>query len=360
MLETGFDRNKRVTIKKVAQEAGVSIQTVSRVINERPDVAPQTRKKIQEIIQRLGYHPSALARSLIQQRSYTLGVVTAGLRNIGPSYTLCGIAEQAEERGYALLLKDAPQYDLEDYEQVIQSLLSRQVDGIIWSVSETENNQAWLMEKIPELDVPVIFSGISPQNDASVITIDNYAGGVVATQFLLDQGYRKIGHITGPLMFWDARSRKAGWEDTLRQAGIQVEDSHWFQGDWSAASGERAIKQLLEKYAGMDAVFVANDQMALGAMNGSSQRGIRIPADLGVIGFDGIPESAYFYPPLTTVHQDLHRLGQVVVDELVGIIEKRWEEEDYEAAKTMVLQPELIIRKSTMVHQPDWQSIPSG
>ena len=137
-------RNVRATIKEVASVAGVSTQTVSRVINERPDVSPETRKRVQEVIKALSYQPSALARSLISQRSHTLGVVTAGLRHIGPSRTLSGITAAAEEVGYSILLKELPSYDTEEIKPIFQALLSRHVDGIIWAVPEVGENRNWV------------------------------------------------------------------------------------------------------------------------------------------------------------------------------------------------------------------------
>src|SRR5512139_1611366 len=131
-----MNANRRSTIKQVAKVAGVSTQTVSRVINDRPDVAPETRSRVRLVIDELGYQPSALARSLIQQRSYTLGVVTAGLRETGPSRTLSGITSAAEEAGYSILLKELPRYDTEDVVPIFQALLSHHVDGIIWAVPE--------------------------------------------------------------------------------------------------------------------------------------------------------------------------------------------------------------------------------
>ena len=149
-------RTRRITIKQVAQEAGVSTQTVSRVINERPDVAPATRERIKEVIERLGYQPSALARSLIHQRSYTLGVVTAGLKFIGPSRTLNGITKQTEEMGYTLLLKELASFDTKDAQPILDSLISRQVDGIIWAVPEVGDNREWVMEKLTALPAPTM------------------------------------------------------------------------------------------------------------------------------------------------------------------------------------------------------------
>jgi LacI family transcriptional regulator len=223
----------RVTIKQVAREAGVSTQTVSRVINDRPDVAPETRQRILEVIERLGYQPSALARSLIRRRSHTLGVAIAGLKFVGPSRTLSGITEQAEAMGYALLLKEPLDFDTREVAPLLSALLSRQVDGIIWAVAEVGANRDWLRERLPGLPVPIIFLTMHPQSGVSVVSVDNYMGGRMATEHLLGQGYRHIGHLAGPLTWWEARQRKAGWQDALLDAGLPVSDEHWAEGDWS-------------------------------------------------------------------------------------------------------------------------------
>ena len=143
-VSTNFTPKTRVTIKVVAKEAGVSTQTVSRVLNNRVDVAPETRQRVKDVIQRLGYHPSAVARSLIQQRSYALGVVTAGLDFLGPAQTLNGITQSAEALGYSLILKALPDLQSENVDLVLQSLLARQVDGIIWSVPQVGDNHDWM------------------------------------------------------------------------------------------------------------------------------------------------------------------------------------------------------------------------
>jgi LacI family transcriptional regulator len=343
-------RAKRITIKQVAQEAGVSTQTVSRVINERPDVAPATRERIKEVIERLGYQPSALARSLIHQRSYTLGVVTAGLKFIGPSRTLNGITKQTEEMGYTLLLKELASFDTKDAQPILNSLISRQVDGIIWAVPEVGDNREWVMEKLTALPVPMLFLTMEPSEGLAIVSVDNYQGGRIATEHLVELGFRKIGHISGPLDWWESRQRKAGWEDTLRSARLHVSENHSVEGTWSSASGQRAIHQLLEQYPEMDSIFVANDQMALSVLQVACQKGIRVPEDLAVVGFDGIPESAYFWPPLTTVNQDQHTLGSLAVRELVQSIEKIRQEKISIESKVDWLQPELIVRQSTKTH----------
>jgi LacI family transcriptional regulator len=350
---------KQITIKQVAQEAGVSTQTVSRVINNRPDVAPETRQRVLEVIERLGYRPSALARSLIRRRSHTLGVVVAGLKYIGPSRTLNGIAEQAEDMGYSLLLKALPRFDTGNVEPILNALLVRQVDGIIWAVSEVGDNRDWLQDRLPDLPAPIMFLTMGQQADLSVVAVDNYSGGRMATEHLLEQGYRHIGHIAGPLEWWEARQRKAGWQDALLEARLSVNDHKWAEGNWSPNSGERAIRQLLEQYPAMDAVFVGNDQMALSVAQVACRRGLKIPQDLAVVGFDGIPESAYFWPPLSTVEQDMHQLGCVAVEQVVRMIEASRESEDGFEPETILLKPRLIVRESSLA-SPRTVEVPLG
>jgi LacI family transcriptional regulator len=339
--------NKRTTIKQVAKAAGVSTQTVSRVINDRPDVAPETRERIQKVIGELGYQPSALARSLIQQRSYTLGVVTAGLKYIGPSRTLNGITSQAEASGYTLLLKELPRFDTEKIEPILQTLLSRHVDGIIWAVPEVGDNHRWVDTALSGVSVPVIFIATENRSDLSIVNYDNYLGGKLATEHLLQQGYRHVGHVSGPLDWWESRERKSGWQSALADAGIMVLESHSVEGNWSSASGETAFSQLLSSYPEMDALFVGNDQMALSVLQMSCRNGVAVPSQLGVVGFDGLAESAYYWPPLTTVVQDQYLLGSTVVEEIVHIIEKGRLDGVLPKPRTVVLKPELALRASS-------------
>jgi LacI family transcriptional regulator len=339
---------RKVTIRDVAAAAGVSHQTVSRVLNNRPDVAEETRHRVRQVIEELSYQPSAIARSLIQQRSFTLGIVTAGLKYVGPSRTLNGITEQAEEMGYTLLLKELPRFDTNDVQPLLNSLRARQVDGIIWAVPEIGRNRDWLQSQPPELPIPMIFLTMQTRSDLLIVSVDNYTGGRIATEHLLEQGYRHIGHISGPLDWWEARQRKASWQDALSEIGIQVADYHWESGNWSSASGEQAIRKLLDGYPEMEAVFVANDQMALGVLQVACEKGLQVPQDLAVVGFDGIPETAYYWPPLTTVYQDQQKLGSTAVRELVQIIEASQQDKVVIDPKTILLQPELIARQSSV------------
>jgi LacI family transcriptional regulator len=338
----------RATIKEVAFAAGVSTQTVSRVINDRPDVSPETRKRIQNIIDQLGYQPSALARSLIYQRSFTLGVVTAGLRLLGPSRTLNGITQTAEGAGYSLLLKELSNFDVNNIVPIIQTLISHHVDGIIWAVPEVGENRNWVNNLSLDLEIPIVYLTMKSQEQLSVVSINNYLGGQMAVSHLLEQGYRHIGHISGPLDWWEARERMAAWNDVLKEAGLEVTDKHWVEGNWSSASGALCIEKLIAQYPGMDAVFAANDQMALSVMQFACRNGLQIPDDFGVVGFDDIPESGYFWPPLTTVSQDQQNVGEVAVDEIIKIIESGWQKQKPAQPKSILIAPNLIVRKSSL------------
>ena len=339
---------KRVTIKDVAAAAGVSTQTVSRVINDRPDVADNTRQHVREVIQRLGYRPSALARSMIRRRSYTLGVVTAGLSYIGPSRVLHGITDAAEQEGYGLLLKQLPSFGSMAVDPLLDRLVERRVDGVIWAVPEVGDNHGWLEEHTSRLGVPVVVTSTRRPTDAYVVNIDNYAGGEMATRHLLEQGYRHIGHITGPLEWWESQQRMAAWSDVLTKAGLSAGEGTWSSGNWSSASGHRAARRLFDQYPEVDAVFVANDQMALSVLQLAAERGLRVPQDLGVVGFDGIPESAYFWPPLTTVNQDQHLLGSSAVRALIEMIDAEADGEELTESKRLLLRPSLIVRASSL------------
>lgn len=338
----------RTTIKEVAAAAGVSTQTVSRVINERPDVSPETRSRVQKVIEELGYQPSALARSLIRQRSYTLGVVTAGLKHIGPSRTLNGITSMAEEAGYSLLLKELPHYHTNNVAPIFQELLSRHVDGIIWAVPEIGDNHRWVDNLSLTLEIPIVFLTMEARENLTVVSVDNYQGGRLAMTHLLKQGYQHIGHISGPLDWWEARQRMAAWKDALIEGRNTVKDGHWVEGNWSSASGADAVEKLLDQYPEMDAIFVANDQMALSALQTINRRNIKIPEEIGVIAFDNIPESAYFFPSLSTIQQDQYEIARLAMQKVIHVIERGWKGEEPDAPQSIMLSPALIIRESSL------------
>ena len=341
-------RGTKPTIYEVARRAGVSRQTVSRVINNRPDVADGTRERILQIIDEIDYRPSAIARSLSKQRTYNFGLVTAGLEFIGPSVTMSGIAKKAEQLGYGLYLKELPKFVGGNIQHIIDWFLSRQVDGIIWAVPEIGSNRDWVESLIDDIRVPIIFLTSEKRGNIPTVTIDNYSGAKLATNHLLENGRKRIGHISGPLDWWESRQRMKGWKDALNEAGIEIEDRMVANGNWSSKSGKKAFDQLQNAYPEMDAVFVANDQMALSVLQTACEEGIEIPEKLSVVGFDGIPEAEFYSPSLTTVAQNLDKLGCTVVQELANMVEESNSDGDFGEPIYDTIKPELIIRKSSV------------
>jgi LacI family transcriptional regulator len=337
----------KITIRDVAQEAGVSYQTVSRVINDRPDVAAETRARVQRAITELGYAPNIIARSLIQGRSNTLGVVGFGLELFGPTRVLTGIERAATELGFSLLLSILDRFDPNRMDSIINDLLARQVDGVVWAVPGHVSVFEWLVDKLGELTVPIVFLNKCPDPDQQVVAMDNRLGARLAVEHLLEQGYRRVGVITGPRGWWEAQEREAGWRASMQAAGIDKLGELEAEGDWSAASGDAGFHTLIARVPDLDAVFACNDQMALGVLRAARHLGLDIPRDLAVVGFDDIPEASYFSPALTTVRQDPRELGALAVERMNEMIQARQEDRTIEPGVSWV-RPRLVIRASSI------------
>lgn len=341
----------RLTIREVAEAAGVSTQTVSRVINNRPDVAPGTYERVQRIISDTGYSPNMFARGLTQGRSHSLGIVAYGLEYFGPSRVLTGIERQAAAMGYSISLNLIHEPETTDVDALLSSLFSRQVDGIIWAVPDVGDNRAWSNVAGIDRPAPVLMvGGMGGQTLLGSIGIDNRAIGRLATEHLLAGGARRVGIITGPLDWWEARQRQLGWRESLQERGLPAGDQLVVNGDWSATSGEEGLYRLLDQMPEVDAVFASNDQMALGVMHAAHRLGRRVPDDLSVVGVDNIAESSHFWPALTTVDQPLRDAGVIAVRELDNAIRRaRSLRRGQEAAivPRTLLQPQLIVRDSS-------------
>lgn len=335
-------RQHRVTIREIAQMTGVSMQTVSRVINKRPDVSPSTRIAVERAIAAVGFQPNAVARSLVQRRSQTLGVIATGLKLFGVAQTLNGITEASQESGYALLLMELASEDIEGVTPAIDFLVSHRVEGmIIFAAPEIGANVAATsaMSGVPR--PPIVLLKAEPSTDFSTISVDNRGGGMMATRHLLRLGRTRIGHVSGPPTWREARDRTEGWRAALAEAG--VEPGPIATGNWSSDSGARAFGELLARAPDLDAVFVANDQMALGVLHVAHERGIAIPDAIAVVGFDGLVEGAEFTPSLTTIGQPLRELGRLAVRELLSNIT---DEPPPSGVRNVTLATELIVRDS--------------
>ncbi len=340
---------KSVTIKEVARAAGVSAQTVSRVLNERSDVSADTRQRVREIIAELGYSPNIIARSLIQGRSHTIGVVGYGLGYYGPSRTLTGLERRANELGYSLLLSLLREPETSTGQTILDNLLMRKVDGIIWAIPEIGEHRTALLNLMHNIHVPVVFINMQPTPGQAVVAVDNFSGGCQAVEHLLSQDRRKIAVITGPNAWLESRLREDGWRSAMLNAGIldpSALDRLKVEGDWYPESGDRGLELLLERDPGIDAVFAFNDQMALGALKAAQRLGRRVPQDLAVVGFDDVPEANYFCPALTTLRQPLIELGSQAVRLLHHMLSLK--EDDDHTPEQILLQPELIVRASSV------------
>lgn len=337
-------QRSKITIKDVARACGVSNQTVSRVINERADVSRATREKVLAAIEQMGFQPSAFARGMRQQ-STTLGIILAGLEYKGVSICLQGITQEAERHGLNLILKELPSFNSLEMNPLIQSLIAHQVMGIIYAAPEVGGNWAKVQAKLPPFCPPMIFLKGSPFSAPITISINNYQGAFQITQHMIKKGYRHIAHISGPLDWFEAQERKRGWAQALADAGMTAQDNHWAEGTWVSDSGLRAFEQIYSRYPEMDVVFAANDQMALAVLNAAWAHGILVPEELGVAGFDNISESAYFIPPLTTVRQDLIKLGAMAVQKVLKLRDPKSNTSENNDHTT--IPTELIIRQST-------------
>lgn len=337
----------KITIKDVARAAGVSTQTVSRVLNNRPDVSSDTRERVKQIITSMGYSPNVFARNLSRGRSNTLGVIGYGLVYYGSSSVLTGIENKANELGFSLTLSLIDRVEPVRVDRILYDLLSRRVEGIIWAVPADVSTFDWLAERFSKIQTPLVYINKGPNGPDHVTALDNCLGGKFATEHLVQQGYQRIGIITGPGSWWEAQERLNGWREVVNAAAYTDVESLIVEGDWNPPSGDIGLHALLDRDPQIDAVFVSNDQMALGALQAARRLSLRIPEDLGVVGFDDIPEAAYFYPPLTTVRQDTRKLGAMAVERMSALIRAKDEGETLEP-NTSWLEPRLIVRKSSI------------
>jgi len=339
-------RKQRVSMKLVAEKAQVSLQTVSRVVNKKSGVSSETRERIQNIIDELGYRPNRIA-SAMRGSSRIIGVVGYGLEYYGPSHTLIGVENAASDKGYSVSLQLVRDPESFDIEEIINSLLDNLVDAIVWCVPQIGTNFEVVNQYIEGINIPLIYTDVYSQEATLVVHSDNYAGGCVAAQHLIDKGHEKIGIITGPQTYASARERLRGWRHSLSKHHLDTSDSLIAEGDWTATSGASCFQQLIRNNPDVTAIFAGNDQMALGAMHVARDMGLNLPNDIAFVGYDDIPEAAYFYPPLTSVRQDTVKLGALAVHHVFDVIQKLRVDETVEPILTKV-EPQLIERSSSL------------
>lgn len=319
-LPRGIMNRKKTTIEDVAARAGISRQTVSRVLNDRGVVARETRARVLAAIKALDYRPNASARSLASRRTYLLGILTADLSDYTHARILEGAETAAREHGYLMFISGAER-SLTGEPLHSRLLSQHQAEGLFIIYHGADCDSYLIFDDIPR-DLPVVTIGYAQDRGNVVkVGIANSQAARWATEHLLRLGHRRIAHITGPQEMYESQERRLGYVEALRQAGVVPEDCWVAVGDWSSASGYRAVLELLDRSPGFTALFAQNDRMALGALQALRKSGLQVPQDVAVVGFDDIPLAAYFAPPLTTVHHPFYEVGSRGAGLLIDLID---------------------------------------
>jgi len=329
------DGGRGPSMADVAAAAGVSHQTVSRVLNGSELVKESTRARVLAAIDELGYRRNNAARQLATNRSGRIGMVSAHLGFYGPSMIAVAVQDAGHEAGYEVSLVGLTDFTAETLRGAVDRLLAEAVEAIVVAVAHRTSLDRALSLELP---VPMVFAQGVWSGQPMSAGIDQVAGGLLATEHLLDLGHERVVHVTGPLDWVEAGQRRTGWQ--LAHERRRLLPGPELSGDWSARSGYEAGLRIADD-PGVTAVFAGNDAMALGLLRAMHQRGRRVPEDISVIGFDDVRDAAYLWPALTTVRQEFEGLGQCAVDLALRALRG----EPAPAAELIV--PELVVREST-------------
>lgn len=322
----------------VAKLSGVSYQTVSRVINNHPYVADDTRQRVLDAIEQLDYRPNRAAQSLAGRRTRALGMTMFGIDYYGPAQMVINIESAAREAGYDLIFANVPKTNNEELSAAVNHLLHWELDGFLFLTPLVGIDYAQLQDMTG--GKPIVLIGAQAPRNISSVSVDQQHGGKLAAYHLLELGHERIAEIRGPWDWIDAKERHNSFADVLAMAGHQLVASEL--GDWTPQSGYDAAKRLLESGADVTALAVGNDQMAVGVLRALGERGLRVPQDMSVIGFDDIPEARFFSPPLTTVRQDFDVIGKTGIAYLIDTLNTA-----DPTVQQMSIAPRLVVREST-------------
>lgn len=313
-MSTASERARMPSIRDVARLAGVSHQTVSRVLNDHPSIRPETKAKVLDAIAVLDYRPNLAARALVTSRSNMLGILSATVGEFGPTSSIVGIEDAAREEGYSVSTLNLSATTPEAIGQALRQLTREQVDGIVVLAPQV---RVFHVLRGMAVDTPFVTLQTASGSDGVSHSADQVAGAKAATEHLISLGHADILHIAGPQDWIEAESRMRGYLEALREADLPTFPP--IRGDWTADFGFFAGQELSRR-RDFTAVFAANDQMAIGLMHGFRVAGLAVPRDVSVVGFDDIPVAAHVAPSLTTVHQDFTELGRRAVRILLAQI----------------------------------------
>jgi DNA-binding LacI/PurR family transcriptional regulator len=333
-------RSDRVTASSSAREpamvdvarlAGVSHQTVSRVLNNHPNVRDETARRVRAAIAELGYRPNRAARALVTGRTREIGVVALYSNLFGPASLLTALERAATAAGFVVNVGTVNNVDRASISAVVERHLDQRVAGIVVIAPVASAGEA--LDQI-QLDCPLVTIDGDPQRPTAGVTVDQQEGAALATRHLLEAGHRTVWHVSGPPDWFDSVGRVSGWERALVEAGAEVPPV--LPADWSAASGYR-VGRTLARIPEVTAVFTANDHLALGLLRALHEHGRRVPHDVSVVGFDDVPEAGFFIPPLTTVRPDFFAVGRRAMRLLLHQIESgEHSERQYNLTPTLV------------------------
>lgn len=337
-MSASSSRPRKPNISDVAQVSGVSYQTVSRVLNNAPDVSAATRERIQQVIKDLGYRRSRTATALSTSRSTAIGILTDGSPRFGPVGTLLALEKVARQKGYFTTVVTVEEPYEDSIPTALDTLDEIEVDGII-VIAPLLSMAAAVQGAAIQIPVEMIAAGVSSTPSLFTYSENQELGARMATQHLIDLGHTDIAHIAGSMEWFDGRVRKRGWEGALRDAGL----SHGLclEGDWSPGWAYRAGLQLVQEGRVPQAIFAASDHTALGLIRALSESGIRVPEDVSIVGYDDVEGSDFFLPPLTTIRQDFTALANASIEVLLGAIDGR----EVDRAPS---EPTLVARNSAV------------
>ena len=335
----GQERGRRPGMVDVARRAGVSHQTVSRVLNNPASVRPATRERVLAAIEELGYRRNMAARALVTDSSRMIGVMTAFSHFYGPASTTAAIELAARRSNYGTLVTSLQVGDEEEIDEALGFLVNRGVDGLIAVAPSTGIARA-AGRTARGVPMVVVADGFAPSEHIHVVSVDQGLGAGMAVRHLAGRGRSRIAHIAGPGDWFDARARAAGWRAALEDSGLEAMEA--VEGDWGPQSGYRAGVEFLTGRAGQvpDAVFCANDLMALGLLAAARDLGARVPGDLAVVGYDDTAGAGFFSPPLTTLSQPFDELGRLCLEVLLEGV-------DGAAGRSHSISPTLRVRRSS-------------
>lgn len=335
--------HKPTTLNDVAALAGVSYQTVSRVLNNSGSVSEKTLKKVHQAMTELNYTPNRVAQQLAGKQTFSIGLATTELSLQAPSQIASSIKKRANYFGYQVMIAMAEDTALETVRSAVNELLSQRVDGLIINIPLT-HEQVQVIDEISH-PTPVIFMDISPNQQVFSTMLDANMATQLGVKHLFELGHKNIALINGPSSSISANLRYQGWITHLNHYGLTP--SCVYEGDWSAASGFEITEKMLHEFPQTTAILVANDQMALGVLHALHKGGIQIPAEMSVIGYDDTEDSANYFPPLTTIKQDFKQLGCSSVEMLIQALSDK-----SLTQKACVLSPSLVTRQTTSSYRP--------